>query len=390
MAAVFFIDNTVGGANPGFGGLSFSIPPGRLNGPGGTERDSDLRLFGLGALLWGEGIDENLYRITEHFACPAKQLNDFNPASGNNDYNPATNPILPKDERDLGPGNGITVPLNGQVWYNTTTRSLFVFDSTLSRWKSANAPIANTNPPPSPQVGDFWYDLSATDVGGCISNPQLKIYNPTHPNAEPSGWVLVGEDFVRQCGDTMTGILSMSGNRITNLGTPTSGGDATTKTYVDAADTSSSAALTTHAAKRVGDGAHLTLNEDTFLANLSLSNPSMFAASVNGLINVPSGYDIFARIEERLKVNGSNSPMTGFLTLVGVPTATNHAATKGYVDTQVSVATNLGNAQRFVRFFSSSAGGQGQLNGDIHVSGSVIFIWAAGAFRQVFPAQYTP
>lgn len=39
-----------------------------------------------------------------------------------------------------------------------------------------------------------------------------------------------------------------------------------------------------------------------------------------------------------LKLDGSNSPMTGYLTLNAVPTASLHAATKGYVDTSVSDA----------------------------------------------------
>lgn len=41
---------------------------------------------------------------------------------------------------------------------------------------------------------------------------------------------------VSKAGDTMTGALAMGTNKITGLGTPTSGTDATTKTYVDTAD----------------------------------------------------------------------------------------------------------------------------------------------------------
>jgi hypothetical protein len=41
---------------------------------------------------------------------------------------------------------------------------------------------------------------------------------------------------VSKAGDTMTGNLAMSGQKVTGLGTPTSGSDATTKTYVDNAD----------------------------------------------------------------------------------------------------------------------------------------------------------
>lgn len=41
---------------------------------------------------------------------------------------------------------------------------------------------------------------------------------------------------VSKSGDTMTGALAMGSNKITGLGTPTVGTDATTKTYVDTAD----------------------------------------------------------------------------------------------------------------------------------------------------------
>lgn len=44
---------------------------------------------------------------------------------------------------------------------------------------------------------------------------------------------IIGGGAVRKAGDIMTGNLSMGGNQITNLGAPTSGSDATNKTYVD-------------------------------------------------------------------------------------------------------------------------------------------------------------
>jgi len=44
---------------------------------------------------------------------------------------------------------------------------------------------------------------------------------------------IIGGGAIRKAGDTMTGSLSLGGNQITNLGTPTSGSDAATKNYVD-------------------------------------------------------------------------------------------------------------------------------------------------------------
>ena len=69
------------------------------------------------------------------------------------------------------------------------------------------------------------------------------------------------------------------------------------------------------------------------------------------------------------------------------PVAANDAVPKQYVDAQIG--GSLGNATRNVRFFSNSAGGQGQSDGDIHVAGAVIYVWAANGWRQVFPAEYS-
>ena len=46
---------------------------------------------------------------------------------------------------------------------------------------------------------------------------------------------VIGGGALRKSGDTMTGNLSMGGNQINNLATPTTGSDAATKNYVDAA-----------------------------------------------------------------------------------------------------------------------------------------------------------
>ena len=118
---------------------SFIIGPGELNGPGGIEpRASDLELYGFGSLKWGEGVDQNQYRLMESSACPAKVTGDFlvgtdvadgfEPGTGS--FNTGTDPITPKDERDLGIGNGITEPLIGQIWYNTFDKILYNYELT--------------------------------------------------------------------------------------------------------------------------------------------------------------------------------------------------------------------------------------------------------------------
>ena len=115
---------------------SFIIGPGELNGPAGLARDSDLELYGFGSLKWGEGVDQNQYRLMESSACPAKEDFDFlaGGADGNDDFRVATHGIVPKSEEDLGIGNGITKPLIGQIWYNTSNNILY--NNELTGWET--------------------------------------------------------------------------------------------------------------------------------------------------------------------------------------------------------------------------------------------------------------
>ena len=96
-----------------------------------------------------------------------------------------------------------------------------------------------------------------------------------------------------------TGSFSMNSQKITSLGTPTTGTDASTKAYVDAQITA-----------LVG-GAPGTLDTLAEIAS-AISSGGSFESTV---------------------VLKSGSTMTGALTLSGAPTVDLHAATKVYVDT---------------------------------------------------------
>jgi hypothetical protein len=102
-----------------------------------------------------------------------------------------------------------------------------------------------------------------------------------------------------------TGSFSMNSQKITSLGTPTTGTDASTKAYVDAQITA-----------LVG-GAPGTLDTLAEIA-AAISSGGSFESTV---------------------VLKSGSTMTGALTLSGAPTVDLHAATKAYVDTVAGSAT---------------------------------------------------
>jgi len=330
MVAVYNIDSTDGST-------SITLKPGALNGPGSAQRDSDLRLYGMGALQWGEGMDENVYRLAETFSCPAKELGDYNPDGGANDYNPATDPVLPKDDNDLGPGLGIVTPLNGQQWYNSTKKAVFVYDTDAGglpipdpKWLLSSGTTVGL-PPLNPNIGDVWYDTSNTtsDPNGCILDPLLKIYDPTHSEAGIDGFVIVGENFVRQCGDWMSGVLDMGGSdsgataryNIINVEDPVDPYDAVNKQYTD----SIGGSLNIHAADF---DLHLSPEQNAYLDALNL--PALTGAESNYNIGVTS--PIQAQLDDKVDLSGDT--MTGFLTLNANPTAPLHAATKQWVESE--------------------------------------------------------
>lgn len=84
----------------------FSIPAGGFNGPGGSASNTSLRLYGRGALEWGEAVDEDLVRLTENFTSASS------PSS----------------------------PITGQQWVE---RSLYYQDTVTSLWWWFDAEAVN-------------------------------------------------------------------------------------------------------------------------------------------------------------------------------------------------------------------------------------------------------
>lgn len=121
---IYIIDNTAGDEND-----QFSIQPRTFNGPGGIQTSTDLTLYGNGAPDWGERFNENFYRLLENFACPEKI---------------GVSPPEPQTEApaELGSGYGINNPIRGQLWYNTTDQSMYVY--TGSGWATMSGAGAST------------------------------------------------------------------------------------------------------------------------------------------------------------------------------------------------------------------------------------------------------
>lgn len=95
--------------------------------------DSPLTLVGRGSPNWGQGLQQNLLFMLEHFASP-------------------TAPAAPNT--------------TGQLWYNTTTQLLSVYDASMINtsggpWIPAGGgAIAQSTAPANKQIGDLWFNTT--------------------------------------------------------------------------------------------------------------------------------------------------------------------------------------------------------------------------------------
>lgn len=265
---------------PTDGENKFAITPQSFDGPLGGTNSSDLNLPGTGTKRYGSEFNTNLYRLLESFSCPEKTFtiagipssNEIAVSgdltgvfegnntvqivnSSNNDgtydiegvvYYTVTDteypdqtvitistdvldgttidgevgyPGWPQTEHSLGRGNGINYPVMGQVWFNTTTSTLLIFDG--QKWKYVNnSEVGEQQPNKVPESGDLWYDTA---------NNQLKVYDES-----VSSWLSVAHQYLRLDGtEPMQGSLDMGGYVITNASNPSSAQDVATKDYVD-------------------------------------------------------------------------------------------------------------------------------------------------------------
>jgi len=178
---------------------SFIIGPGELDGPGGVNRNTDLYLYGFGAIKWGTGVDQNLFRLLENNACPEK--------SGS--------PGIPVDDSDYGLGNGITNPVIGQTWFNKTDGELWMYGSAGSpfTWSLVTATSDATSAAAlAAHAADM--DLHLTvDQNTFLDTLDLPTLTSTEVNYLIGVTSLIQpqiDAMVAEAGDTMTGDLIMS------------------------------------------------------------------------------------------------------------------------------------------------------------------------------------
>jgi hypothetical protein len=132
---------------------------------GTVDNTTSLQLFGKSYSGFGEGLNENLVKLLENAASTAAP----------------------------------SAPLKGELWFDTTTNQLKVYDGTS--FKPTGGSKSSSSQPTSPSAGDLWHDTA---------NDQVSVYTG-------SAWLLVGP--VYTSGQTLSGWLietlaSAGGNKV--------------------------------------------------------------------------------------------------------------------------------------------------------------------------------
>ena len=132
---------------------------------GTVDNTTSLQLFGKSYSGFGEGLNENLVKLLENAASTSAP----------------------------------TAPLKGELWFDTTTNQLKVYDGTS--FKPTGGSKSSSSQPTSPSAGDLWHDTA---------NDQVSVYTG-------SAWLLVGP--VYTSGQTLSGwkietLGSAGGNKV--------------------------------------------------------------------------------------------------------------------------------------------------------------------------------
>jgi len=184
------------------------------------------------------------------------------------------------------------------------------------------------------------------ESGAFVDPPASLVADDYYTKAQSDARYLLAADLtskVNKAGDTMTGLLVLSG-------APTTGLHATTKTYVDAADAlklalaggtmtgaltlSGAPSSSLHAATKAYADLMVPLAGGTMTGALTLSGApsSALHAATKAYVDSTVGAGAFVPL--------AGGTMTGLLTLSGAPTVNLHAATKLYVDTAIANLVN--------------------------------------------------
>lgn len=431
----------------------FSINPGEFNGPGGSGiAKTSLRLYGRGALEWGESVDENMLRICENFAgATAPRI----PVSGQ---------LWLKQTLYVKVGSvfyrrnlttqawdviavtviGVTISSHpdgtsfGSYVYSTTDAKLYRWDTAYKqdapdwlprditeqgsaptsqtpvqdllfydgfhdKWVTPRATTVGSGVPPSGDYdGQFYYDtatgilyiwnegegkwqqiLGPANVVGAppggnttISNGNIDMQNlytiinlqtPGDLDLDHATNVGYVQDYVA---DYVAGALASLTSSLTGLYVPLTGGANMTGTYAVngtlSAGTVSGTTVTGTTITGTNINSSGTIAGNTITASGTITGNNITVGSTLTLGTQP------------MDANGQR------LVSVGWPTTGTDATTVTWVTDQITASNNADRAT------SALINPASYKDGDIHLPGTgKIYMWLSGAFRQIWPAQYS-
>jgi hypothetical protein len=119
---------------------------------GTVDNTTSLQLFGKSFSGFGEGLNENLVKLLENAASTAAP----------------------------------TAPLKGELWFDTTTNQLKVYDGTS--FKPTGGAKTSSTQPTSPSAGDLWHD-SVNDQVYVYTGSAFLLVGPVYTSGQTlSGW----------------------------------------------------------------------------------------------------------------------------------------------------------------------------------------------------------
>jgi hypothetical protein len=158
-------------------------------------------------------------------------------------------------------------------------------------------PSANTDAATKSYVDTAIANVIASSPAALDTLDELAAALGDDPNFATTVATSIGTK-VAKAGDSMTGALSMGNNKITSLGTPTSGTDAVNKTYIDTVfgSTTSAAASATAAAGSASSAATSASSAATSAASALTSATSAATSASSAATSATSAAASFASV----------------------------------------------------------------------------------------------
>ena len=407
----------------------FAISPGGFDGPGGLTSHTSLRLYGRGALEWGESVDENLVRLNENFAGATppivpiggqlwlkQSLYVMNGASffrWNIDtgvWEPLTVTTVANSISTQPPGVSI-----GSYVYSTPDQVLYRWDAAYKQeaatWLVRSLTTQATNPTTQKpaqsllmydEYTDRWITPASVVVGAGL--PAVGEYDGQLYYDETTGnlyiWNARTNSWQQILGPSNTGGTSAASGdidmqnlySIINLVTPLSSelNNAATVEYVNdeinTALTNLSGSIGTIYVKKSGG--------DTMSGTYALTGSLNASATVSGLtgnfttgnittLNATTGNITNASITTSFNANGIR------LQNVVTPSIGTDGANATYVNNARDFAINSANTT--MRSEACLVNPASYKNGDIHVNPGTgkAYIYLNSGWRQIWPATYS-